>query len=548
MKLSLVVSTLMGVWCSVGALAQTKIEPRTEAPAVNERGGPSNDDCAGAFILQCNSTVNANLTGASTDPGDPVYSCRFGSPAQGVATVWYSFIAGNTSAHLITGPVSGGSASDTILAVYSGVCGSLTEIACNDDINYAGGNYYSEVNVGGLTPGVVYLVQVSAYGSGNIGTYSLRLDCPPPANDACAGAATISCNTYTQAHLSSATTAPGDPVFPCRVGGSSQGSGSVWFKFAASGPTARLLTESLTGGNARDTLLAVYAGTCANLVQIACNDDIDTGSGNFFSQLNLAGLTPGNTYYVEVAAWSSSALGSYGLVLECPGDCVACPSGSYAELEPCGGDTNGGCNTNPIAYEPIPCGVTYCGTWSYDGITRDTDWFSFTLDVPSTVSWCITSQVFSQSVILNTNCGLLDNQYGPACGQTCSSATLAPGMYVVFAAPDFGNSPFPCSDVGQWQATMTITPTCPGDFNNDGVVNTSDLALLLLRFGQAVSTCSALDFDHNGVVNTSDLANLLLRFGRSCAPVAPTVPREFDPALTGAVPGQTIAPAPTPVR
>lgn len=55
------------------------------------------------------------------------------------------------------------------------------------------------------------------------------------------------------------------------------------------------------------------------------------------------------------------------------------------------------------------------------------------------------------------------------------------------------------------------------DLNADGQVNTSDLTLLLLRFGQNVTPGSGPDYDVNGVVNTSDLTLLLLQFGRSCS-------------------------------
>lgn len=52
-----------------------------------------------------------------------------------------------------------------------------------------------------------------------------------------------------------------------------------------------------------------------------------------------------------------------------------------------------------------------------------------------------------------------------------------------------------------------------GDVNYDGVVNTADLALLLLQFGRSGVLDSDLNCD--GVVNTGDLALLLLNFGRT---------------------------------
>lgn len=61
-----------------------------------------------------------------------------------------------------------------------------------------------------------------------------------------------------------------------------------------------------------------------------------------------------------------------------------------------------------------------------------------------------------------------------------------------------------------------VTPACTGDMNSDGIVNTSDLVQLLLRFGQSVPPGSLADLNGDGTVNTSDLVQLLVRFGQAC--------------------------------
>ncbi len=61
-----------------------------------------------------------------------------------------------------------------------------------------------------------------------------------------------------------------------------------------------------------------------------------------------------------------------------------------------------------------------------------------------------------------------------------------------------------------------VPPECPGDFNGDGVVNTSDLTLLLARFGSSVTPGSAGDMNGDGVVTTPDLTAFLIRFGAAC--------------------------------
>lgn len=62
-------------------------------------------------------------------------------------------------------------------------------------------------------------------------------------------------------------------------------------------------------------------------------------------------------------------------------------------------------------------------------------------------------------------------------------------------------------------------PACAADFNSDGIVNTSDLVFLLVRFGQpapAGSTSAQADFNNNGIIDTSDLVYFLVRFGGLC--------------------------------
>lgn len=59
-------------------------------------------------------------------------------------------------------------------------------------------------------------------------------------------------------------------------------------------------------------------------------------------------------------------------------------------------------------------------------------------------------------------------------------------------------------------------PPCPADLNADGIVNTADLTILLVRFGQAVTPGSTADINADGVVNTTDLTALLVRFGQPC--------------------------------
>src|SRR5262249_27182445 len=82
-----------------------------------------------------------------------------------------------------------GSAIDTILTVYSGTCGSLTELGCNDEapgVPWPGPR--SAVTLT-LTPSTTYKVRVASKGASAGGAITLNLALAnPPANDSCAGA------------------------------------------------------------------------------------------------------------------------------------------------------------------------------------------------------------------------------------------------------------------------------------------------------------------------------------------------------------------------
>ncbi len=136
---------------------------------------PPNDDCASATTIACGSSAVVNNLTATTDPGDPPFSCHFNAPDQGVGTVWYQFTATDTSAQIHTCDTTG-QVHDTLLAVYDGSCGALTEIACSDD----NCGYLSYVCVTGLSIGNTYLIQVASYDDVNRGEIELRVDCPCP--------------------------------------------------------------------------------------------------------------------------------------------------------------------------------------------------------------------------------------------------------------------------------------------------------------------------------------------------------------------------------
>ena len=119
------------------------------------------DDCASAIYLTIQDEFCAGQEFESDNHtlsgGDPVPSC-WDAPPQN--TMWFRFIPDSTSVAISTNFSS--DVSETQIAVYSGSCGSLTEIGCEDDISQT--NFKSRVQVNNLIPGATYYILVDTEG------------------------------------------------------------------------------------------------------------------------------------------------------------------------------------------------------------------------------------------------------------------------------------------------------------------------------------------------------------------------------------------------
>ena len=172
----------------------------------------------------------------------------------------------------------------------------------------------------------------------------------------------------------------------------------------------------------------------------------------------------------------------------CP--CILeCPAGSVAELEPCGSDTNGGCNNDnpPYTTEPINCGDTVCGTSYFDGGTRDTDWFEVTIAQDGILTWTVVAEFAPQPLVINA--GSLDcvdytvvaGDAGNPCEEVSFSVSVLAGdVYWLWMGPDFDLNPdgVLCGDGDLYYATVECTGpcdvTCPPGSAAEGEVDCYD--------------------------------------------------------------------------
>ena len=69
---------------------------------------------------------------------------------------------------------------DIGMSIYSGTCGSLTELECDDD---DGNGLMSSISATGLTPGATIYVRIWEYGNDEFGTFDLCFSDPPEADN-----------------------------------------------------------------------------------------------------------------------------------------------------------------------------------------------------------------------------------------------------------------------------------------------------------------------------------------------------------------------------
>jgi hypothetical protein len=225
----------------------------------------------------------------------------------------------------------------------------------------------------------------------------LPLFIPPPANDNACDAIplTVGAPSAGDAYTNvSATAEANEPVPGCFNGDIN---GSVWFTFVAPDSGDVTVTTDIAGGTLTDTEIAIYdaPGDCTDLTTFGADLDCDQDGGsvvNFNSIISISGLTPGNTYYVQVDQWGSATPGTFGIrVLDnnppCPEPSNLSATNITADSATLNWDdvteaTQGyewfvyASPSDPTVDSPIATGTTGAGVTTADvsGLTPETDY------------------------------------------------------------------------------------------------------------------------------------------------------------------------------
>lgn len=352
----------------------------------------------------CSYTAATNA-GATASPGVPAPGCGSYSGTD----VWYTITV--PASGTFTVETAAGVMTDSGMAIYSGTCGALTVVTCNDD---GGPGLMSLITLTGQTPGNVFWVRVWEYGNNNNGTFNICAHTPPPpppgpVNDNCIGAISlpvgVSCvNTATT--NTAATASVGVPAPGCAnyIGG------DVWYSIVV--PPAGNVQVEATAGVITDGGMAIYSGTCAALTLLACDDDAGVG---LMPLLVLTGQTPGATLFVRVWEYGNDNNGTFSICAT-----IAPPPPPPPANDNCVGAfptvvNSAGCVSQTagtlLGGTPSVQDVTACA-----GSENDDVWFSFVAPATGSIS-----------IALNNVVGSTFDLYHSIWSGTCPALTLVAG-------------------------------------------------------------------------------------------------------------------------
>ncbi len=365
---------------------------------------PINDECTAAITLPVNPdfscTLNTNGTTVSATISNNLPDPSCGVNAAYNDDVWYSFVATSTTHRISLSNIAGGT-TNMVFTVYSGTCGTLTELGCT---------LTNTLYVNGLTAGNTYYVRVftNSFDNNINATFNICIGTPPPppANDDCTAAVNLTvnpdfnCASFANGTTAGATLTPSIPLPTC---GTANGyNDDVWYKFTTVGANHRVALTNITG-DVTDMVIVAYSGSCGTLSQVGC-----AASSNI---LDLTGLTPATTYYVRVYT-NTPTLNQFANFKICIGtippppandNCASAVPLTVNSTLTCTATTNGTTiSATQSAETPNPsCAVT--------NANNDDVWFTF-------VATGIKHNITLSNIGIGGTTGMVIQAYGGTCG------------------------------------------------------------------------------------------------------------------------------------
>uniref|UniRef100_UPI004049E8FE hypothetical protein n=1 Tax=Flavobacterium sp. TaxID=239 RepID=UPI004049E8FE len=223
-----------------------------------------------------------------------------------------------------------------------------------------------------------------------------------PANDNCAGAVSVPVNpTRTCASTVSGTllNATDSGVTGSTCGGTDDD--DVWYSFVATASTHYIELLNVAGSTT-DLYHAVYSGSCGSLgAAILCSDP---------NTSTVTGLTPGNTYYLQIYSWTSTTgqNSTFDICISTDPACTGTPIAGTTTTSPSSGSPGSSYTVSTTGYSTGVTGLTFQwqystnggATWTNQGAATGT-YSNYTATAPAlgtTVLWHL--------IVTCTNSGL----------------------------------------------------------------------------------------------------------------------------------------------
>lgn len=436
---------------------------------------PANDDPCSATPLTVGSAcsyVTYTNAAATASAGVPAPGCASYSGGD----VWFTALVNGSG--ILTVDMGTGVITDSGLAFYTGTCGSLTLLECDDD-DSPNGNM-SMISRSGLTPGSTIFIRVWEFGGDNNGTFQICASAPTPplpmTNDEPCSAIPLTANascSYTSVTNVGATATAGVPAPGC----ASYAGEDVWFTVVV--PATGSIMVNTNTGTMTDSGMAFYTGTCGSLTLLECDDD-DSPNGAM-SMISRGGLTPGSTVYIRMWDFGGGS-GTFSIcaVAGAPTNSCGsaatndnCPSPAILTQGP--GTFSASTDVTFTADQPANVTSVFCGSiennsWYQFVASSTTHTFPITSVFGCVNSWGIQAHVYSVTYDASGCCTgftSMSNCYNP--GNTTLGTVTATGLTIgnQYLLMIDGNAGDGCEfTISGWTATG-ILPVELSEFNGN---------------------------------------------------------------------------------
>ena len=279
-----------------------------------------NDECTGAIPLAAGAPTTFDTAAATASA--PAWPCAGG----GGPDVWYSYTT--SGVENIEVSTCDNATYDTAIEIFTGDCGNLVPLTCNDDGGGCTG-FTSIAAASNIAAGTDLFIRIGGF-SGAVGFGTVTLTSTPggggPANDECAGAIPLALGAPTAFDTTSASTSA--PAWPCAGGGGSD----IWFSYTTT--SSDLVTVSTCDNATYDTAIEIFSGDCGNLVPVICNDD-GAGCTGFTSTAIASGLTSGTDLFIRIGGFAGAVGTGTVTLTTSPDPCTTTTPDAFEDNDDC---------------------------------------------------------------------------------------------------------------------------------------------------------------------------------------------------------------------